>query len=171
MGFGKDGKGVIIREGQRGAVGEILSGKAKRIASLVVLADDFRILKSEIIAHLEAGDAGDGLGLIFGICNGELSETEIEECLEATGPTNPNDRLAQERAERNCKILSAGQNLSDAVTAFLGDNGGPIIRSTHRWTYNNPEGWAWFLYNNSNTTVAVGSSLVLEATHYGVWKV
>ncbi len=169
MGFGKDNKGAMIREGQRGAVGEVLSAKVKKFASLVVLEEDFRILKSNIVCYIEDADAGDGAGLMFGICNGELTETEIEECLEATGPVDRNDRLAQEKAERNVKILGAVLDPVGAQIVFSGVEGGPLIESKHRWTYSNPEGWAWFIYNNSNTSIAIGANFVLEATHFGVW--
>ncbi len=168
MGFGKDGKGAMIREIQSVALGTLANVTALKL-STITLGEDFRILKSEILAKVGGLTAGEGDDLLFGICNAELTVAEISEAIVVDGPTNRNDRDGQEKAERNVKILSSSDQVLSAVDrAFLGENGGPMIISKHRWTYSDPEGWAFFVFNNGSA-LQTGATAVAIATHYGVW--
>lgn len=170
MGFGKDGTGAIIRENTLLTMGALAAGLALRFPA-ITLGEDFRMLKSEISCFIEALTAGEGQGLIFGIANGELSVTEIADCLKANGPTDLNDRANQELAERNVKVLSASNPLFDSAGThrpFIGNEGGPLIVSKHRWTYSNPEGWNFFIFNDG-LTLTTGATARLLATHFGLW--
>jgi len=170
MGFGKQRTGVIIREKQSLAL-STLANVTVLATTALALEDDFRILKSEILAHIGGLTAAEGNGLIFGMCNGELSVTEIKAALETNGPLDRNDRGNQETAERKVDILSqpAGDEGPIGVDiVYKGENGGPLIISKKRWTYSNPEGWKFFVYNNE-AALQTGATLVVMATHYGVW--
>ncbi len=171
--------GAIIREVQTIALAT-LADQAAIGFSVLTLSEDFRILKSEIVAGIvNLDDEENVVGLQLGIANGELSAAEIAQALVAQGPVDANDRLAQERAERWVKILSAAENvptppISGRTTAdamFKGDDGGPVIRSKDRWTYHDPEGWQFFIFNNTGGSLATGATARLTATHYGVWVV
>ncbi len=171
MGFGKDGKGAMIRETiTDGALGA-LAGQDVVAFQGPVITEDFRILKSEIYAIVNVLTAGQGNGLLFGIANGELTAAEIEECLEAQGPLDLNDRVPTEKAERNVKWLGTTDNVLNATERLIENpEGGTILTSKHRWTYSNPEGWKYWLYNRGGT-LTTGATLQLMATHYGVWLV
>ncbi len=173
MGFGKDHTGTIIREVvQDEGVGALASKDAVKITG-PILQEDFRLLKSEFTAIMNGLTAGEGAGLIIGIANGELSAAEIEEALEVGGPLDLNDRVGSERAMRNVKVLGATQvpaGVANTELQFVNEHGGPIIVSKHRWTYSNPEGWSWWIYNQGGS-LTTGATLQLLCTHYGVWVV
>ncbi len=172
MGFGKDGKGAILRERVvSGALGALAAQDAVAFTGLV-LTEDFRILKSEIIAFVSNLTPPEGSGLIFGIANGDLTAAEIEEAIEAAGPLDRNDRIPTEQAERNVKTLGVITDVSvTGKTNIIRNNeDGPMIESKHRWTYSNPEGWDWWIYNLGGS-LTTGALLQLYAVHYGVWVV
>jgi len=163
--------GVIIRENSGDSLGALSAATAVRVGQIDgSLQEDFRILKSEIAARLVALTAGEGAGLLFGICNAELTAAEIAECLTTSGPLDKNDRLLKERAGRWVKVLSQYDPTNTLAVAGLFKNktGGPIIESKDRWTYSDPEGWAYFVFNDG-ATLTTGASVLSVATHYGVW--
>ncbi len=169
MGFGKDGKGAMIRENATVALSTLGAGTSI-LTGATAIEEDFRILRSEIMVLVANLTAGEGVGLLFGICNGELSATEVAEAIKAEGPRDRNDRLKVEQAERNVKVLSAlDVHITDTQVLFKGENGGPIIVSKHRWTYSNPEGWDFFIHNPSSGPLTTGAVVDLQATHFGVW--
>ncbi len=173
MGFGKNDTGAIVRENGTMTVGTLANHAAAVLAGPGI-TEDFRILKSEICFHMGGlTDQEGGGGLQFGIANGELSVTEIQDCLNVIGPLDRNDRSIVERAERHVKVLSYGRrdvdSTSGEVIHFDGEGGSPIITSKFRWTYSDPEGWQWFVFNNIGATVTTGAVGQLQATHYGVW--
>ncbi len=169
MGFGKDNKGVIIRETDSLALTTIGALTAKIFSGLVP-TEDFRDMKVEVCAHVDGLTSGEGSGLLLGIANGELSATEIGECINADGPLDRNDRATQERAERFCKIFAAvGTEGVGPARRFLGRNGNTLLEVKPNWTFSNPEGWSWFIFNNDPSALTTGSTVSLQATHYGVW--
>lgn len=172
MGFGKNNTGAILRDSSNApALGALAFQDAVVLPNVLVLAEDFRILKSIIVASVKGLTAGEGGGLVFGMANGELTAAEIEESIEATGPNDRNDRLAQERAERNVQVLGAtAPEVAASATQLpiLNGEGGPVITNKFRWTYSNPEGWTFWIYN-LGTVLTTGATLEMIATHYGVW--
>ncbi len=161
--------GVIIRENTAEAIGTLANQNVKRNTDLV-LEEDFRMLKTEVQAIITGATTGQSTGLLFGIADGELTDTEVEEVLVLDGPVDRNDNLAQERAGRFVKTL--GMFVRGATTETLhavGIEGGPMIISKPRWTFSNPEGWVWFVFNNSQGSFTTGATLAVTATSYGVW--
>ncbi len=172
MGFGKDNKGVIIREQASQAVGTLAANTALIIASGdLTITEDFRMLKSEIVAHLDALTATEGEGCLFGICNGDLTVAQIAACLQTDGPADFSDRGATESAERFVKVLSQVDFTDEGQTnvIFRNENGGPIIVTKPRWSFSNTHGWNFFLYNDSANAFTTGATVRLIMTHYGVW--
>ena len=167
MGFGKNNTGAIVREHQTQALGALGADTVIKIGG-VSITEDFRILKSIVAAHCTGLTDREGAGLLLGIANGELSVTEIKECLEADGPVDRNDALGSEHAERQAHIV--GQlDFQDAIAGvFKGEMGGSPITDKFRWTYSDPEGWDWFIYN-SGPILTTGGSATVVATNYGVW--
>ncbi len=169
MGFGKQGTGAILRETASVALGGLTNITAIKLASGLAITEDFRILKTELYAHIKNLTGGDGEGLLLGLANGELTVAEIVECIEADGPEDRNDRVLQERAERFVKLIAGVITpLGILNTQFLNENGGPMITVKPRWTFSDPEGWDYFVYNTSDD-ITTGATCTLTAVHYGVW--
>ncbi len=171
MGFGKDGKGAIIKELTLVTIGALGSNDVVKAAGPVI-TEDFRIIKTEVSCTLTALTAGEGTGASLGIANNDLSAAEIEESLEVTGPLFPGDRILQEKAERFTKIL--GEFVPGNVNTQMllqGPDGGSPVSATIRWTFGNSQaGWGWFVYNNG-AAITTGATAVVRAVHYGVWVV
>ncbi len=117
------------------------------------------------------------MGLLLGICNAELTEAEVAEALVVNGPIDKNDRLKIERAGRWCTLLACAvavpippnSTATKQELVFVNEYGGPLIVSKDRWTYSNPEGWKFFIYNNTGSVLLTGATAVLQAQHFGVW--
>ncbi len=173
MGFGKSGTGAILRSKEEQALGALGNEAAIGISGDLVLKEDFRVLKQEIGAVITGLTAGEGFALYFGIANGELSDTEISECILADGPSDRNDRVKQERAERQVKILGKFEPmepLSGSTEMVLkGEGNSPIVISKFRWTYSDPEGWQHFIFNMDGTGLTTGATVRSVYTTYGVW--
>ncbi len=169
MGFGKDHKGVIIREFHSNALGALANSTAIIVGN-IVLEEDFRVLKKILTVNVANLTAGQGAGLVFGVSNAELTLLELQEAILVDGPTNRNDRLKEERAGRHVHIV--GHARTDGVNAttlqFEGMNGANIIEDKFRWTYSDPEGWDYFVFNAS-TVLTSGAIVTTIATVYGVW--
>ena len=172
MGFGKNNTGVIIREQATQALGTLAANTALIIATGdLTITEDFRMLKSEIVAHLDALTSTEGDGLLLGIANGELTIAEIAETLQTDGPADFSDREGTERAERFVKVISQFEQSDQTKTngIFRNENGGPIIVIKPRWSFSNTNGWNFFLYNDGANAFSTGAVVRLIMTHFGVW--
>jgi len=168
MGFGKDNKGAIIREQATIALGALAAGAAIKLNTLAIL-EDFRILKSEVSAVVRGLTAGQGEGLKLGIANNNLTVAEIANCIFAQGPLNRSDRTLQEEAERQVRLFGAPPQMAGAIEfGFLGIEGGPMMEIKPRWTYSNPDGWCFFVFNDT-VVLTTGATINLLATHFGMW--
>lgn len=175
-GFGKDGKGAMIREDATLTLttldvdtGKVVNGPSAD------LEQDFRILKSEIHALVIGLTAGEGRALSLYMTEGELTATEAIEAIETNGPVAQADRDIQEHAERWVRLVGVGQpnDIADVQIPFVGAEGSPIINFKPRWTFSQRPtsgegGWNWMVYNHG-PQLTTGSSLRMKATHYGVW--
>ncbi len=171
MGFGKEGKGAIIREDLTFTLGT-LAGKTGIFATAGglqgLMGEDFRILKTEVHGVSVGIEAQDDVVEIY-LLNGELSLAEAEECIEGDGPTDRNDALARERAERWVRYVGHFQDKSGAVGGRVLEGEGQPVTVKPRWTFSDPEGWEWMAYNAGGANMTTGGVLSLKATHYGVW--
>ncbi len=139
----------------------------------LTLGEDFRMLKNEVFAHINGATAGQVAGLLLGICNGSLSAAEIAESIVADGPVNPDEVPQKEHAMRAVWLIGAtrhGRGIADETEgAFEGENGGPLMVVKPRWTFNNPAGWDYFVFNNSGTVLTTGADIRLVSTVFGLW--
>ncbi len=172
MGFGKNNTGVIITDARNQALGALSANDVIKIGTPLVLVEDFRLLKAEAFAQITGLVAVEGEGLILGIANNELSVTEIKEAIDgAQGPTSRNDRVSEERATRAVWLVgkTSVQSFTETRMDFLdGNTGGTKIVTKPRWTFSDPEGWAWFVYNSS-LTITTGATVRLTSKVFGVW--
>ncbi len=172
MGFGKDGKGQMIRENLSQALGALGAATGILVGATATMGEDFRILRSDIKAFIEGFTALEGGAMELWMVNGELSLSEIEEVLELTGVSDRNDRIATERAERFVKYIGSFPDLTGGISVRLisgmeGRFGSATIKP--RWTFSNPEAWDYVVYNRSGTAIQTGATARLFAEHYGVW--
>ncbi len=170
MGFGKNGTGAIIKERNSVALGTLGQNIAIKIdGASVAITEDFRLLKSEIFCEIDALTSGEGSGLMLGIADDELSTAEIAEAINLSGPVDRNDNVNTERAMRPVWLISALDELGGAtVGRFHGKSGGSMMEWKKRWTFSNPEGWVFFVWNEK-AALTTGATARLVATHYGVW--
>ncbi len=174
MGFGKDGKGAIIKEKVDFTLGA-LAGQAPQLANSTVLLDmDFRILKSVITATLTGITSGEANGLHLYMTQGDLSVGEVEANIEQNGPLRMGDRDLMEIAERWVRLI--GTTDGEAVSTermFHNEEDGSILKINPRWTFRRGRtategGWNWVVYNNG-VILTTGITMRILATHYGVW--
>ncbi len=168
MGFGKDGKGAILRETVIIAPGTLGTASIVLSTSGVVLEDDFRIIKTEYFLLEQAGPGALGDTVILGIANGELSAAEIGEAIFTDGPNDRNDRLLTERAERAVWLLCARVATSTSAPQVAINDGMPMEKVL-RWTFSNPEGWNWFFFNPDEAAMTGDWRHTVVAKHFGVW--
>ncbi len=161
---------VIIKETQTLSLGTLAAGAAISVGGPAI-TDDFRIIKSEVVASIEGLATGQGNNLVLGIANADLTAAELAESLVTDGPVNASDRDKAEEAGRFTRMLSGAAHPTDgnSIVPFLGDQGGPIVEKTIRWTFSKGVGWDWFIFNNDGSALTTGATLRLLATHYGVW--
>ncbi len=161
MGFGKDGKGIILREKVNITPGSLAALTVIESASNIALQDDFRVISMEaviIAANIAATDA-----LVIGFSDTEMSLTEVKECLEANGPTDRNDRVQMERATRPVWPMAVVTDI------HLAPNQGMAIRKTIRWTFSDTEGFTWFAYNPGASANTTGAEIDIVVKYFGVW--
>ncbi len=172
MGFGKDNKGVILREALSIAFGALGANSVIKATSIGVALQttSFRIIKTEFFVAQASAWAADGDAVIIGICNGELSAGEIAECIQANGPDDRNDRVTDERASRAVWLLVHMKDQPETGFNFSlpANDGQPMVKNL-RWTFTPTEGWAWFAFNPLSGALTTGAAVNIKATHYGVW--
>lgn len=167
MGFGKDNKGVIITEQRSQALSTLGAQTAMFIGTKLAMEEDFRMLKAQIHVLVSGLDIADAGKLLFGLADGNLTTTQIAECITANGPLNPNEVPEKDRAMR--PVFWGGALAGDLATIKDLQTGGPVVEMKPRWTFQDGDSWNWFVYNQSATALTTGATAFLIAKDYGVW--
>ncbi len=175
MGFGKDGKGIIVHDSTDVTLAALAGQDLVLNASSVSLDKDFRILKTEAIATLTEITSLEGAGLALYMTEGELTAAQIEEVVELSGPVALGDADAEEIASRWVRLMGVSPNnvVNATERSFENKQGGLILETNPRWTFRRRRtvsegGWNWAVYNNG-VTLTTGATVRIKATHYGVW--
>ncbi len=175
MGFGKDGKGAIVKEKFSLSLGALPARDNVLGNSTVSLDGDFRILKSEITAVLAGMTSLEGKGLILYMSEGDLTDAGVEANIEQNGPVSRGDQVATEVASRWVRRvgITIGPTVNETERVFTNEYGGGLLTLKPRWTFirrrtANEGGWDWSIYNDG-ATLTTGATLFIIATHYGVW--
>ncbi len=164
MGFGKDGKGAIIRERIEIDLGALASQTAiLATAGGVTLEDDFRIVKTEY--HIFTDNFVNGNAFIIGLADGHLTTSQIGACIAANAPNEQADRPGIELAERPVWLLENILHTSALESPYAMAQGEKVFR----WTFNDAEGWEWFAYNPLDGSLGGDSQVIILAKHFGVW--
>ncbi len=169
IGFGKDGKGAIIREDLTHTLGTLGTKTGILITaggSSGNLGEDFRILKTEGQSNANQVTAGNPAVSLY-MVNGELTLAECEEAIELSGPDDRNDRLDVERSERFVRLIGVYVPAGIGTTAHIRGTG--MFSYNPRWTFSNPAGWDYMVYNNGPVNLDTGQIITTKLTHFGVW--
>ncbi len=171
MGFGKDGKGQILYESNInvGNMGALASKDLIEFGGSYhdAILEDFRILKCEYYMGLSPAQAiviQNG-PIIVGLASGQLTAAQMEEALEAV-PINRGDSALEETMRPVWPL---------EIFVFHDPDQGPQSDLTRkgefspRWTFQNPTGWSWFIFNVGNAALVTGSGLTIVAKFFGVW--
>ncbi len=171
MGFGKDGKGVILREVATITVGALAAGAVVKHSGGVVLeTTSFRILKTEYFAVMSTAFQGEFDQILLGIANGALTTTQIAEAIEVNGPDDRNDRVEAEQAMRAVWLVNHLQEQGDSANAIQDQlNNGNVMHFSLKWTFTPTEGWDWFAFNPLGAAITTGPVIKIFAKHFGVW--
>ncbi len=173
MSFGKDGKGIIVKEQTTITLGG-LAGQAAVLINALQLDNDFRILKTDLTCVLTGLTTGEGNGLLLYMTQGDLTVTDVEANIELSGPLSPGDRPSIEIADRWVRRLGAMDGEAVSTERMMHNEGdGPLLTINPRWTFRRRRtategGWNWVIYNDG-VTITTGATARLIATHYGVW--
>ncbi len=178
MGFGKDGKGAIIKENTAISIGALAGQGIVGVNSSVLLDMDFRILRADVTCVLRGLTAGEGNGLILYLSQGILATADQELNIEQNGPIRLGERIEEEVADRWVRRVGITDNAATAGTglterSFINRYNGGLLEIEPRWTFRRGRtategGWNWAVYN-SGATLTVGATAQVLATHYGVW--
>jgi len=170
MGFGKDGKGVIIAETRNVALGTLGGSTGILIGTNLAITDSFRSMKQEVSVVISGitGDQAVGLGLY--LIDGDLTLAEAEAAIELNGPIDRSDIVANEVVMRpvfrvNAQFFMAG---ADNIAAGAFNTAALIAEMKTRWTFGATTGWDWMIYNRG-AGLTTGSTATLHAKHFGVW--
>ncbi len=168
MGFGKDGKGVIIRESRNQLLSTLDNQAGIIVDTKLATLERYRMIKVELHATVVSLTSGEGTGLIIGIADGDLTLAEIEASIEAQLPLGPNDTVGAAIAERFVMFLGALDRETGTVGMFENEQGGHMMSKTIRWTFARTKSWNYFVYNLGDQ-LTTGSNLFLRAKSFGVW--
>ena len=170
MGFGKDGKGVIIIEKKEQALLTLAINTGLLIATNLATLERFRMLKTELFCVLTNVAVGELGGLELYLADGDLSLTEVEEAIETNGPLGPNDTVTAAIAERavfKVGAVPSGTGADEAVH-LVNEDGGPMLSINPRWTFARTKSWNWIAYNNGPAPTT-GTLIKIQAKSFGVW--
>ncbi len=168
MGFGKDGKGVIIKETRSQAVGTLANSTVLIIGTNIATVERFRMLKTQVMASITGVTAGNANGYYFGLADGDLSLTEIEQGIETIGPLGPNDIVTNAFAIRPIWILGGIKQQNNTEVLFENETGGSVLVGTPRWTFASIKSWNFFIYN-MGAAPTTGSTVDIRVKSFGVW--
>lgn len=159
MGFGKDGKGVIIDGKLSLTLGALASNTSLKSGGNVTVTDHFRMIKLEAWAYARGLTAAEAI--VIGIADDDLTVAEIEAKIE-TSLLDPNDRVQAEESQRPVFLLEIMQGGQPSAVKH--------IERTIRWTFHEDTGWTWFAYNPSSAA-ALTTGCVVEILQkaFGVW--
>ncbi len=137
------------------AVGALVTKDAT--SGAIVNASDSKYLLSsvELTYTWELATATEG-PLLVGIAAGDYTAAEIEECIEAVGSINLDDKIAQEQSNRLVRQIATLN--PDDVTA----NDGKPIKTKLNWVVAIGSQPQAFVYNQGAQTITTGSALNIQ---------
>ncbi len=171
MGFGKDGKGVIIGVFESTALGTLAQNTALIIGTAPAILERFRMLKWQGTVGVSGLTALEGGGLSMHIVDGDYSLAEFEASMEQNGPLGPNDKVTADIVERFHKEIAVlDDSIDSALTMAMmhGKENAPLIEEVIRWTFARTKSWNMICYNKG-PALTTGATLRYQGKAFGVW--
>ncbi len=168
MGFGKDGKGVIVRENRTQVLGALSASAGVIIDTKLATLERFRMLRTEVYGTLTALTTGEGTGLLMVLADGQYTLAQVEEAIEANGPLGPNDEITADMADRPVWFAGAIDRETGTEAIFENENGGHKLVLKPRWTFGRTKSWNWIVYNLGDN-LTTGASVRIRSKSFGVW--
>ncbi len=170
MGFGKDGKGVIIAETKSTALLTLAAGSGLFIGTPLVTLERFRMLKAELTVMIANVTGDEALGLVVYLVDGDLTLAQAESAIETQGPLGPNDIDLTEQAMRPVFRVNDhfGMSGADNFAAGAIGNAVMVVSINPRWTFARTKAWNWMIYNNASA-LTTGSTAIFANKLFGVW--
>ncbi len=171
MGFGKDGKGAILREAVTvAALGTLALNTAIFFTGGIVVTDPFRMLKAICTGAIDGLTGGQAEGLYLGIAQGDQSVAEIAATLTNDGPVAHRSTDVADISEKPTWLFGYFERDAAGTSANLRDfdSGGSAAICKQAWTYGSDIGWNFFIFNTS-TALGAGATAKMVVTEYGVW--
>ncbi len=167
MGFGKDGRGVILWDNTIFDL-NALAGKDVVIATgrhgAGTMKTGFRLIRIDWWIGWEAQlNITAGGPFLVGLAHGDYTSAEIEAAIEAVvlGRDDTTEIELSNRIVFPLGVIAP----ADAVAPIV-ISGSTVIR----WTFPDPAGWQFWAYNISSTSVASATIILnLLAKEFGVW--
>lgn len=125
------------------------------------VANDTYLISADLMASLANHTAGEG-PITVGIAHGDLSDAEIEECLEAVASWDNSDQIAQEHRRRKVRTIGVFPGVGTEESL---NNGNPI-RVRCRFTLHSGLGIKIWAHNRSGAALTTGTLLKVDGKFY-----
>ncbi len=174
LGFGKDGRGAIVRETRSQSLGTLAQDTALIIGTKLATTEVFRMLKAEVFCRINGLTSGEGSGLLLLLADGDLTVTEVGEAVNIDGPLGPNDAVNAALAERLVLNIGAVEGNGDDAAAptarVIKDmlSNAPFCVPKPRWSFQRTKSWNWVIFNRGDA-LTTGAQVRIDAKSYGVW--
>ncbi len=173
LGFGKDGKGVIITDSDVITLSTLGNNTVIKQTAPLAFTDRFRLIKCTARVTLKGITANEG-PLLFGLASNALSVTQIAAAISANGPTSRQQKTDQNEAELPVWVLGSFASLSATIVELLkatssGTDG--YVSETIRWTFgvDASPGYSFWVQNRSGGALQTGGVVTVETKMFGVW--
>ncbi len=171
LGFGKDGKGVIITDSDLITLSTLTTNTVLKQTAPLQFTDRFRLIKLEAMATAVGATAGEG-PILIGIASNSLTAAEIASAISANGPLSKQAGAEHNNAEFPVWTLGLFRNLAGTLQLVEGTGMEPgRMEKTIRWTFgvDSSPGYTWWAQNRSGSNMTTGMVITIESKMFGVW--
>ncbi len=173
MGFGKDGKGIIISESREIVLGSLAANSGLIIGTKLAMKTRFRMLKGEVTCTIVDLTNLEGGGLELYLADGNLTLVEFEAAIEQNGPIGAAEIAEAEKAMRPTWLVGGVPGYPPASSPvdgihMQGKENSIVMDINPRWTFGISESWNWIAFNTGKA-LTTGSTLKIKTKVFGVW--
>lgn len=153
---------VAIPFSDQNNLGALADGAAI-VDAILTFGEDIFLISADVTVSARDGTAGQA-PIEVGLCHGDLSATEVQECLDAE-LTDPDDIIAKERARRPVRRVGLIQTPTDEVL-----NNGVVQRIKLKFSVGDGHPLNWFASNRSGAPLTSGCVVGFHGILYGRWQ-
>ena len=141
-----------------------LAAEAIIAVNIMAIDDDFWVQSCDLAWNMQGHTAGQG-PLLVGINNGDLSVTEIGECISAV-PASRSDIVEREEARRPVRRVGIFPGLSTDEAL----NDGKVIRTRIKMYLAQGTDLQMYAQNKSGGSLTTGTLIRVFGSIYGEWR-